>query len=241
VGEGQAPIIELREVHKVYHTGTVEVPALRGVSLAIHPGEFVAIVGSSGSGKSTLLNILGCLDQPTAGQYLFEGVDVGGLSRRARARLRNRKLGFVFQGFNLLKRHTAVENVALPLLYAGVSPRQRRARALELLALVGLADRAGHLPNQLSGGQQQRVAIARALANRPRVLLADEPTGNLDSQTGADVLAELRRLNAETGQTILLVTHDPAIAAVCHRLVTVRDGRIAGDVGQGPAPTCSAP
>jgi putative ABC transport system ATP-binding protein len=230
LGERPAAIIELKDVHKVYHTGSVAVPALRGVSLAVWPGEFVAIVGSSGSGKSTLLNILGCLDQPTAGTYYFDGADVGRLSRRARARLRNTKLGFVFQGFNLLKRHTAADNVGLPLIYAGLGPRQRWARALELLALVGLADRAGHLPNQLSGGQQQRVAIARALANRPEVLLADEPTGNLDSQTGTDILAEFRRLNQAHGQTILLVTHDPTIAACADRLVTVRDGRIAADV-----------
>jgi putative ABC transport system ATP-binding protein len=229
LGERPAAIIELKDVHKVYRTGTVTVPALRGVSLAIYPGEFAAIAGSSGSGKSTLLNILGCLDQPTAGTYCFDGADVGRLSRRARAQLRNGKLGFVFQGFNLLKRHTAVENVALPLLYAGLGRRQRRARALQLLDLVGLTDRAGHLPNQLSGGQQQRVAIARALANRPEVLLADEPTGNLDSQTGAEILAEFRRLNRVHGQTILLVTHDPAIAACADRLLTVRDGRIAAD------------
>jgi putative ABC transport system ATP-binding protein len=223
----------LEDVHKVYHTGAVEVPALRGVSLTVHSGEFVAIVGSSGSGKSTLMNLLGCLDQPTRGVYRFEGQDVSRLGQRARARLRNAKLGFVFQGFNLLQRHTAVENVELPLLYAGLSPRKRRARALELLELVGLADRSWHLPNQLSGGQQQRVAIARALVNQPAVVLADEPTGNLDSRTGAEILGEFRRLNAQHGQTILLVTHDPAIAAWAQRLVTVRDGLIASDVTQG--------
>jgi putative ABC transport system ATP-binding protein len=226
------PVIEVEDVHKVYRTGAVEVHALRGVSLAVRPGEFVAIVGSSGSGKSTLMNLLGCLDQPTQGQYRFEGQDVGRLGRRARARLRNAKLGFVFQGFNLLQRHTAVENVELPLLYAGLPPHKRRARALEVLNLVGLADRAGHLPNQLSGGQQQRVAIARALVNHPAVVLADEPTGNLDSGTGTDILGEFRRLNAQQGQTIILVTHDPAIAAWARRLVTVRDGRIASDLLQ---------
>jgi putative ABC transport system ATP-binding protein len=233
VGEHPAPIIELTDVHKVYRTGDVEVHALRGVSLTIRPGEFVAVVGSSGSGKSTLMNLLGCLDTPTRGVYRFEGQDVGRLGRRARARLRNTRLGFVFQGFNLLQRHTALENVELPLLYAGVPPRQRRARARELLELVGLADRENHLPNQLSGGQQQRVAIARALVNRPSVLLADEPTGNLDTRTGAEILGEFRRLNAEHGQTIILVTHDPAIAAWAARLVTVRDGLIAADRLQG--------
>jgi putative ABC transport system ATP-binding protein len=225
-----APIIALEDVHKVYQTGAVQVHALRGVSLAVGPGEFVAVVGASGSGKSTLLNVLGCLDQPTSGVYRFAGQDVGRLSRTARARLRNRQLGFVFQGFNLLRRQTAVQNVELPLLYGGVGAGERRARALELLALVGLAERADHQPNQLSGGQQQRVAIARALANRPQVLLADEPTGNLDSKTGAEILAEFQRLNREQGQTIILVTHDAGIAACARRVVTVRDGVIASDV-----------
>ena len=226
-------VIELAEIHKVYHTDAGDVPALRGVSLRIEAGEFVAVVGASGSGKSTLMNVIGFLDRPTRGTYRFEGRDVSRLGRTALAHLRNRKLGFVFQGFNLLQRQAAVENVELPLVYGGVPPRRRRARALELLKLVGLEDRATHTPNQLSGGQQQRVAIARALANQPRVLLADEPTGNLDSATGSEILKELRRLNREQGQTIILVTHDPSVAALADRLVTVRDGKIASDVRTG--------
>jgi putative ABC transport system ATP-binding protein len=225
-----APIIALEGIHKVYQTGAVQVHALRGVSLAVGTGEFVAVIGASGSGKSTLMNVLGCLDQPTSGVYRFDGQDVGRLSRTARAHLRNRKLGFVFQGFNLLKRQSAAQNVELPLLYGGVGAKERRSRALELLALVGLAERADHRPSQLSGGQQQRVAIARALANRPQVLLADEPTGNLDSKTGAEILTEFQRLNRDQGQTIILVTHDPGIAAYARRVVTVRDGVIASDV-----------
>ncbi|HEY7313573.1 MAG TPA: ABC transporter ATP-binding protein [Gemmataceae bacterium] len=228
------PIIELENIRKVYQTGAVEVHALRGASLTIEPGEFVAIVGASGSGKSTLMNVLGCLDRPTSGVYRFDGQDVGRLGRTELAHLRNQKLGFVFQGFNLLKRHSAAENVALPLLYAGVSARQRSRRALEMLKLVGLADRVHHVPNELSGGQQQRVAIARALINRPQVLLADEPTGNLDSRTSQEILSEFQRLNRELRQTILLVTHEPTIGRWARRLVTVRDGRIAGDVAVKP-------
>jgi putative ABC transport system ATP-binding protein len=223
-------VIALDNIHKTYDTGEVKVHALRGVSLSLEPGEFVAIVGASGSGKSTLMNILGFLDRPSAGRYWFDGQDVGKLNRKALAHLRNQKLGFVFQGFNLLKRYSAVENVELPLLYAGISARERRRRAMEKLALVGLTDRAGHLPNQLSGGQQQRVAIARSLINQPQVLLADEPTGNLDSRTGAEILGEFQRLNREFGQTIVLITHDASIAASAPRLVTIRDGVIASDV-----------
>jgi putative ABC transport system ATP-binding protein len=225
-----ATVIELDNVHKVYDTGEVKVPALSGVSVTVHSGEFVAIMGASGSGKSTLMNIVGCLDRPTRGTYRFDGQDVSRLNRKQLAHIRNRKLGFVFQGFNLLKRHSAVENVEMPLLYAGVSARQRRQRALGMLQLVGLADRAGHMPNQLSGGQQQRVAIARALVNRPQVILADEPTGNLDSKTGAEILHEFQRLNREQGQTIIIVTHDASIAGHAARIVTVRDGLIASDV-----------
>jgi putative ABC transport system ATP-binding protein len=228
------PVIQLENIHKVYATGAVQVHALDGVSLSISSGEFVAIIGTSGSGKSTLMNVLGCLDHPTSGVYRFDGQDVGRLSRTALAQLRNRKLGFVFQGFNLLHRHRAVENVELPLLYAGVSARERRARALEMLKLVGLAERVHHLPSEMSGGQQQRVAIARALINRPQVLLADEPTGNLDSRTSAEILTEFRRLNQELKQTIILVTHDAGIAGWATRLITVRDGRIAGDEPASP-------
>src|SRR5713226_5176565 len=195
-----AAIITLNNVEKVYDTGAVKVPALRGVSLRIAAGEFVAIMGASGSGKSTLMNIIGCLDRPTTGTYWFDGQDVSRLSRTDLAHVRNRKLGFVFQGYNLLKRHSALENVAMPLLYAGVSPWQRRQRAREVLRLVGLEDRAHHMPNQLSGGQQQRVAIARALINQPQALLADEPTGNLDSRTGAEIMGEVRRVHRELGQ-----------------------------------------
>src|SRR5262249_35740273 len=227
-------------VHKVYDTGEVKVPALRGITLRIASGEFVAIMGASGSGKSTLMNIIGCLDRPTAGAYFFDGQDLSKLNRIVLAHMRNRKLGFVFQGFNLLKRHTAVENVEMPLLYAGLSARRRRQRALGTLQLVGLADRAGHMPNQLSGGQQQRVAIARALVNEPQVLLADEPTGNLDSRTGQEILAEFQRLHREHSQTIIMVTHDPAIASYAARLVTMKDGLIESDVANEHPQTAPA-
>jgi putative ABC transport system ATP-binding protein len=234
-------IIHLDNVHKVYDTGEVKVAALRGVSLNILPGEFVSLMGASGSGKSTLMNIIGCLDRPTSGKYLFDGDDTGRLSRTQLAHIRNRKLGFVFQGFNLLKRHSAVENVEMPLLYAGASAGERRRRALEMLDLVGLASRARHHPAQLSGGQQQRVAIARALVNRPQLVLADEPTGNLDSQTGAEILAEFERLNRELGQTMVMVTHDATLAAHAPRQVTVRDGLIVQDQTRRPALEKSVP
>jgi putative ABC transport system ATP-binding protein len=222
-------LINLHDLHKIYATGGSPVHALRGVSLTIESGEFVALVGPSGSGKSTLMHLLGLLDHPTSGTYEFDGRDVSRLSRAGLSRLRNEKIGFVFQGFHLLPRQTAWENVAMPLVYAGVSPRKRRTRAIDLLGLVGLADRIQHRPNQLSGGQQQRVAIARALINRPTLLLADEPTGNLDSATGAEILAEFRRLHREEGQTVILVTHDPQVAAAADRAVTLRDGRIVSD------------
>src|SRR5262245_17541762 len=223
-------VISIENVSKVYEGSAVPVRALRGVSLSIQSGEFVAIRGASGSGKSTLMNILGCLDHPTSGNYRLDGNDVGALSRTELANLRNRKLGFVFQGFNLLKRYSALDNVALPLVYSGMSAGQRRDQALRMLDIVGLKDRAHHLPNQMSGGQQQRVAIARALVNEPQILLADEPTGNLDSTTGTEILTEFKRLNQQLGQTIVLVTHDPAVASQAPREITIKDGAVESDI-----------
>lgn len=223
-------VIELIDIVKTYDSGAAEVKALRGVSLQIQSGDFVTIRGSSGSGKSTLMNILGCLDRPTSGEYLLDGENVQRMNKAMLANLRNRKLGFVFQGFNLLKRMCAIDNVEMPLIYSGISPEQRRKKALEMLDLVGLQERAHHLPNQMSGGQQQRVAIARALVNEPQILFADEPTGNLDSKTGQEILAEFERLNRELGQTIVMVTHDLAVAERAPRQITVRDGVIANDV-----------
>ena len=222
-------VIQLLGIEKIYDTGSVRVHALRNVNLDIQPGEFVAIMGTSGSGKSTLMNILGCLDRPTAGQYLLEGVDISQLDKDQRADVRNRKLGFVFQGFNLLRRTTALENVELPLIYAGVPAAERVRRSRVALSIVGLAYREDNHPSQLSGGQQQRVAIARALVNNPSMLLADEPTGNLDTRTSLDVMGVFQRLNRESGITIVLVTHEPDIAEFADRVVTMRDGRVVSD------------
>jgi putative ABC transport system ATP-binding protein len=238
----RSPMIELEAVHKDYTSGPEVVHALIDVNLEIRSGEFVAIVGASGSGKSTLMNILGCLDRPSAGEYRLSGVAVGSRSVDERALVRNRLLGFIFQGFNLLARTTALENVELPLVYRGVPRRERRRLALEALDQVGLLNRARHRPSELSGGQQQRVAIARALVTRPPVLLADEPTGNLDSKTTAEVMDLLERLVEEENITLVLVTHEDEIAARAHRILTVRDGRIERDVQtrRSPASTWEA-
>ena len=224
------PIVQLENFVKVYRAGDVEVPAVRGVSLAVFPGEFLAIMGASGSGKSTLMNTIGCLDRPTGGCYRLDGEDTGALNRNTLAELRNRKLGFVFQGFNLLSRTSALENVELPLLYlrSGLRSHEQRTRALKALAMVGLTDRADHHPNQLSGGEQQRVAIARALVNEPKLLLADEPTGNLDTRTSIEIMGIFQNLN-RSGLTIIMVTHEPDIARFCQRMIVMRDGRVIDD------------
>ncbi|HEU5396613.1 MAG TPA: ABC transporter ATP-binding protein [Verrucomicrobiae bacterium] len=224
------PVIQLDAIRKTYHTGEVEVHAVQGISMQIMPGEFVAIMGASGSGKSTLMNLIGCLDRPTGGRYCLDGIDVAGLNRDALADIRNQKIGFVFQGFNLLSRTSALENVEMPMLYhhRHLSARQHRERALKSLELVGLARRADHHPNQLSGGQQQRVAIARALVNEPALLLADEPTGNLDSQTSIEIMGVFQKLNEE-GITVVMVTHELDIARYTKRNVVLRDGKIVTD------------
>lgn len=224
-----SPAIEVRDLHKTYNLGEVQVHALRGVSLSVQRGEFVAIMGASGSGKSTFMNLIGCLDRPTRGAYYLDGTDISKVSKRERARIRNQKIGFVFQGFNLLPRTTALENAELPLLYAGVGRRERMERAGEVLRAVGLGGRERHHPSQLSGGQQQRVAIARALINKPSILLADEPTGNLDTRTSVEIMEIFQRLNNERHLTILLVTHEEDIARYSHRMVTFRDGRVQRD------------
>ena len=221
-------MIEIKDVTKVYRMGEVDVHALRGVSLRVEKGEFLSIMGASGSGKSTLMNVLGCLDSPTSGSYSLNGRDVSQLSDRQLARIRGRELGFVFQQFNLLPRTTALRQVELPLVYAGVMPGERRRRAREALETVGLSERVGHRPDELSGGQQQRVAIARALVNQPSIILADEPTGNLDSKSGEEILRIFQQLNAQ-GITVVFVTHDPEIAAVSRRIVRLRDGLIEKD------------
>ena len=225
---GNGIVIRVHDIHKIYQLGETKVHALRGVDLEIRRGEFVAIMGASGSGKSTFMNILGCLDRPSSGQYMLEGTDVSKLDRKQLAGIRNRKIGFVFQGFNLLARTTALENTELPTLYSRVDKGTRHQRALEALKMVGLEDRVDHSPSQLSGGQQQRVAIARALVNRPSILLADEPTGNLDSRTSVEVMEIFQLLNNQ-GLTIVLVTHEHDIAQFAKRSIVFRDGRIRRD------------
>ena len=224
------PVIKLADIHKVYHTGEVDVHAVRGISLEVFPGEFVALMGASGSGKSTLMNMIGCLDRPSGGNYLLDGIDVSTLDRDALADIRNEKIGFVFQGFNLLSRTSALENTEMPMLYNRhrIQSHEQRERALHALNLVGLGDRAGHHPNQLSGGQQQRVAIARALVNRPTLLLADEPTGNLDTQTSIEIMGVFQKLN-DQGITLVMVTHELDVARFTKRMVVLRDGKIVTD------------
>jgi putative ABC transport system ATP-binding protein len=222
-------VIRLQDVTKVYHMGAVEVHALRGVNLEVAEGELVAIMGPSGSGKSTLMNIIGCLDQPSGGQYYLDSIAVGQLTDNQLAEIRNKKIGFVFQNYNLLPRTSAMENVEVPMIYAGVPPSVRRARAISALENVGLGDRLHHKPNELSGGQQQRVAIARSLVNEPSIILADEPTGNLDTKTGREILSVFQRLSSDRGITIVFVTHDPEIAACTKRIIRLRDGLVSGE------------
>jgi putative ABC transport system ATP-binding protein len=235
---GHRTIIRIEDVHKYYELGETRVHALRGVSVQIERGEFVAIMGASGSGKSTFMNILGCLDKPTSGRYLLEDIEVSGMSKKELAAIRNRKIGFVFQGFNLLSRTTALENVELPTLYAQISKEEGRKRALDALQLVGLGDRTMHFPSQLSGGQQQRVAIARGLVNRPAILLADEPTGNLDSRTSVEIMEVFQKLN-DDGLTVVLVTHEPDIAQFARRSIQFRDGAIRHDERVQNRPTAA--
>ncbi|HEV2181461.1 MAG TPA: ABC transporter ATP-binding protein [Gemmatimonadaceae bacterium] len=234
-----AAVLRVLDVHKYYNLGETRVHALRGVSLEVEPGGFVAVMGASGSGKSTLMNILGCLDRPSSGQDLLDGTDVSQLDKRALAEIRNRRLGFVFQGFNLLARTTALENILLPTLYTKIDQPERTRRAAEALSLVSLQDRADHFPSQMSGGQQQRVAIARALVNQPAVLLADEPTGNLDSRTSVEIMQVFQELN-DTGLTIVMVTHEPDIAQFAKRMIVFRDGRIRTDTPVADRPRARA-
>jgi putative ABC transport system ATP-binding protein len=224
-----ASVISLKDVHKIYRTGDIEVHALRGVSLEVAKGEFVAVMGPSGSGKSTMMNIIGCLDRPTSGTYILDGIDVSTMSKNQRADTRNTKIGFVFQSFNLIPRTSAIANVELPMVYAGVAPAERRERARKVIASVGLEAKEHSLPNQLSGGQQQRVALARALANNPAIILADEPTGALDTKTADEIMRVFRQLNDEHHMTIVLITHEPDIAVHARRLVRFRDGEIQED------------
>jgi putative ABC transport system ATP-binding protein len=222
-------VIRIENLSKIYRMGDVEVPALRAVNLTIARGEFVAVMGSSGSGKSTLMNIIGCLDRPTSGKYWLEGEEVGALSPDAWAHIRNKRIGFVFQGFNLLARTTALENVELPMMYNGFPGKERHRRAIEVLNLVGLGQRLDHTPNRLSGGQQQRVAIARALVNKPSLILADEPTGNLDSATSNEIMALFQKLNFDQGITVILVTHESDIAEHAKRQIIFREGQVIAD------------
>ncbi len=233
-GTNAPPIIRLSDVHKIYGSGEDEVRALRGISLSLDQGDYVAIMGPSGSGKSTLMHILGCLDVPSEGEYELAGTPVSQMSGRALARVRNQRVGFVFQSFNLLPRSSLARNVELPLLYAGVGRQERRERAVQALAKVGLAERARSLPSQLSGGQRQRVAIARALVNDPSIVLADEPTGNLDSKTGQEILALFGELHVQ-GHTVILVTHDPQVASRAGKIVRIVDGKVANGNGHDPA------
>jgi putative ABC transport system ATP-binding protein len=222
-------MIELDSVTKVYSMGSVEVHALRGINLQIEPGEFIAIMGPSGSGKSTLMNILGCLDQPSSGRYLLDGISVAEMNDDDLAGVRNRKIGFVFQNYNLLARTSALDNVEIPMVYAGISTSARLSKASNALESVGLAGRLHHKPNQLSGGEQQRVAIARSLVNDPSIILADEPTGNLDTKTGREIISIFQHLNRDRGMTIVFVTHDPEVAACTRRIVRLRDGEVVGE------------
>jgi putative ABC transport system ATP-binding protein len=222
-------VIRVENLEKTYRMGDVEVPALRGINLTIQHGEFVAVMGSSGSGKSTFMNILGCLDRPSAGKYYLDGEEVGALSADEWALIRNKRIGFVFQGFNLLSRTSALENVELPMMYNGYAGKERHRRAVEVLSLVGLADRHDHTPNRLSGGQQQRVAIARSLVNRPSLILADEPTGNLDTVTSNEIMALFQQLNSQQGITVILVTHEADIAEHAKRQIIFRDGLVISD------------
>ena len=229
---GHNHLICLEEVRKIYGAGTVRVDALLDINLKVSSGEFMAILGPSGSGKSTLMNIIGCLDRPTDGRYVLDNVDVSGLGDEELARVRNKMIGFVFQMFNLLPKQTALENVKLPLLYSGIGPKEREENGMQMLIKMGLEERLHHRPSELSGGECQRVAIARALINKPSILLADEPTGNLDTKTGEDIISLFRKLNVEEGVTLILVTHNPEIAGEAKRRLYIRDGRIVSDSGR---------